>query len=116
MNSLKTLVIVALLGAVGYGVYVSITRSPRQATPDGSEAPAWTGGGAKAQVPGPGATKPQFPGAGATAGTSSGGAGKLTPGNLNGMKLPPVPPEIAGPAAAMPNTTATSAHVIPPPG
>jgi hypothetical protein len=106
MNSLKTLVIVTLLGAVGYGVYVSITRSPRQAT-DGGDAPAWTGSATKTQAPGPNATKPQL------AGTTP---GKAAPGSLNGMKLPPVPAEIAGPAAAIPGTAPPTARVIPPPG
>lgn len=116
MNSLKTLVIVALLGAVGYGVYMSITRSPRQAASDGGDAPAWTGGATKAQVPGPNATKPQFPGTNTMAGTSPGGLGKAAPGSLDGRKLPPAGPEAAGPAATIPGTAATSAHVIPPPG
>lgn len=59
MNSLKTLFIVAVLGAVAYGVYVSINRSP-QTEEALDSAPAWPGA-PQVQIPGPGAASPQFP-------------------------------------------------------
>ncbi len=59
MNSLKTLFIVAVLGAVAYGVYVSINHSP-ETPPDLEDAPAWPQA-PQVQLPGPGAATPQFP-------------------------------------------------------
>jgi hypothetical protein len=62
MNSLKNLVIVAVLAAVGYGVYVSINRKPEPA-PDPGNAPAWPGTPAPtASIPGPGGPQVELPG------------------------------------------------------
>jgi lipoprotein-anchoring transpeptidase ErfK/SrfK len=59
MNSLKTLFIIAVLGAVAYGVYVSINRNSE--TPGALDnAPAWPEA-PQVQIPGPGAATPQFP-------------------------------------------------------
>jgi len=59
MNSLKTLVICAVLAAVAYGVYVSISRNPETASlPD--NAPLWSDG-PQGQIPAPDAEKAKFP-------------------------------------------------------
>ncbi len=65
MNSLKTLFVVAVLGTVAYGVYVSINRSPEKpASPESGT--AWPPA-PQVQIPGPGAASPQFPPAGSAA-------------------------------------------------
>ncbi|MHC4178564.1 MAG: L,D-transpeptidase family protein [Planctomycetota bacterium] len=74
MNSLKTVFIVAVLGAVAYGVYVSINRNPD--TPEEREtAPVWPEA-PQVQIPAPGADMaPPFSSSPtASAGTGSAGA------------------------------------------
>jgi len=100
MSSLKTLVIVGLLAAVGYGVYVSMTRSPRPSTDPGAN-PTWsnnTPGTAqnapKVQVPGPGTAAPQLPSSSAAAANSKGGG--------IGLPFSPGPASAAGPSGTPP--------------
>jgi len=80
MNSLKTLVVLAMLAAVGYGVYVSITRNPRQLGNSGI-APAWPTT-SKAPITGPAVTMPQPTATGSAAGLSGGGSNSPPAGGL----------------------------------
>jgi hypothetical protein len=80
MNSLKTLVVVGLLAAVGYGVYVSITRNPRQGGDPGI-ASAWSAN-PKVQITGPGGTASQSLAGGSPAGLPGGGIPAPLPGDL----------------------------------
>lgn len=65
MNSLKTLFVVAVLGAVAYGVYVSINRSPE--TPASPNSGTVWPPAPPVEILGPGAASPQFPPAGSAA-------------------------------------------------
>ncbi|OHB72867.1 MAG: hypothetical protein A2V70_04455 [Planctomycetes bacterium RBG_13_63_9] len=59
MNSMKTLLVVAVLAAVAYGVYLQINRNPQTASlPEG--APEWVEP-PNVQMPGPGMESPQLP-------------------------------------------------------
>lgn len=100
MNSLKTLFVVAVLGAVAYGVYVSINRNP-ETSEEMDTAPVWPEA-PQVQLPGSGGAMPQYPPVGGTADTvppfSSPPTG-FTPGS------PPTggtPPTNTGSAAAPP--------------
>ncbi len=42
MNSIRTMIVVTVLSAVGYGLYVSLNKPPTPATEPGSEAEAWS--------------------------------------------------------------------------
>ncbi len=102
MNSLKTLFIVAVLGAVAYGVYVSINRNAE--TPAASEdAPVWPVA-PQVQIPGPGAATPQFPPAGS--GTDTAPRFSSSPTAAPG----------GGPSVADPPTAAIGATAAPPYG
>jgi len=60
MNTLKTVVIIVLLAAVAYGVYISLTRSPRESVnSDGGLAPVWA---PQTQAPGNAGPLVQLPG------------------------------------------------------
>ncbi len=92
MNSLKSLLTVVVLGAVAYGVYVSITRNPDQTNTPSGEAPAW-----------PGNSTAQMPGPGSVGGAPLGGSGLTGPPNLDfGSQIPQAPLSGAamGPGAA----------------
>jgi LysM repeat protein len=96
MNSLKPVIIVAVLAAVAFGVYVSINRNLDTARPRG-EAPPWSGA-PKAQIPGPDAAQPQFPsGPTAVPGTGLPGMGpsatgvEATPPQFTLPANPPAP-------------------------
>jgi lipoprotein-anchoring transpeptidase ErfK/SrfK len=100
MNSLKTLFIIAVLGAVAYGVYVSINRNP-ETPPASDSAPAWPEA-PEVQLPGPGAATPQFPPA------VSGG--DTAPRFSSGLTAAPAD----GPLAAGSPRTASGANAAPP--
>lgn len=90
MNSLKNLFILAVLGAVAYGVYTSITKDSASTPPPGV-AEGWTGS-LSVQMPGSGAVAPPFePG----------------PSNL-GVAAPPAASPVVEPAPAS-AASATSA-------
>jgi len=75
MNTLKTVVIIVLLAAVAYGVYVSLTRSPREyVNGDGGLAPVWA---PQSQAPGNTGPLVQLPG------SSTGPAPQNQPPNGN---------------------------------
>lgn len=79
MNSLKTLLVAAVLAAGGYGIYYSIThRGP--ANPATSEAPGWPSAGTSSptmQIPGPGVQPGAF-------GPTGGPAASLPPAGVDG--------------------------------
>ena len=101
MNSLKTLFIVAVLGAVAYGVYVSINRNPE--TPATTDiAPVWPEA-PQVQMPGPGAAMPQYP-------PPAGAAADMGPPFSSGPTGAPA----GGPFAADTSTTAGGSAAAPP--
>jgi lipoprotein-anchoring transpeptidase ErfK/SrfK len=101
MNSLKTLFIVAVLGAVAYGVYVSINRNPE--TPETTDvAPVWPEA-PQVQMPGPGAAMPQYP-------PPAGAAADMAPPFSSG----PTGTRPGGPLAADAPTTAGGSAAAPP--
>lgn len=104
MNALKTVVMLAFLGAVGYVVYLSITKNPRHAT-DQAAAPLWPST-PKSQLTAPGALVPQLPTAPPTVST---GTPLASPAPLT-SPLPAMPP----PAATMPDAMVRT--LPPPPG
>jgi len=118
MNSLKPLFIVAVLAAVGYGVYVSINR---KSTTDNTleEAPRW-GENPTAQIPGPEVATPTFPNGATTVtpaptGQYTGGTPAFAPGagaaDPGGGPLP-------YPTTGQPGTSGgpNSPGTMPPPG
>jgi LysM repeat protein len=80
MSSMKTLVILALLAAVGYGVYLSMTRNPRQAADSGGVAPAWTNNTPAGNTPAP--PNVQMPGSSNKDFASAGGQSNTAPISL----------------------------------
>ncbi len=82
MNSLKSVFILAVLAAVAYGVYVTITRNPELSKGPATTAPGWPE--AKLQIPGPGAVTPEFPDAssGPVAMAGGGPAPQFAPGAI----------------------------------
>jgi LysM repeat protein len=104
MNALKTVVMVAFLGALSYVVYLSITKNPRQAG-DQTASPLWPAA-PKSQLTAPGALVPQLPATPRDAPVAWGPQASM-----------PAPAAIvASPAAgAMPNMADPVVRPLPPP-
>lgn len=79
MNSLKPVAIMAVLGAVAYGVYLGINRSPQTANTPG-EAPSWPAA-PKVEIPGRGVAGPELPGN--TPGSPQVGPGASAPSSVS---------------------------------
>jgi len=104
MNSLKSLFVVAVMAAIAYGAYVSITRPP-QGAQVADNAPKWTGGPSNLQMSGAPAGPPNLQvsipgGAGPTAiaaGTSPTGGSVGMPAGIAAMPaFPNAPPGATG--------------------
>lgn len=91
MNSVKSVLLVAVLAAVAYGVYVSITRNPQASTTTAD--PGWA---PVVQMPGPGAANGQMPGGGPI----GGGMDYSAPAGGTSAVAPPFVP--SGPMAPGP--------------
>jgi len=105
MNSIKTLLVAAVLAAGAYGVYYSVThRQPDNSAT--SEAPSWPTNGANSptmQIPGPGGQADAFGPAGPTVALPPGGAGAgpyagPTPSSNPSGQTPP----LVSPGTSMP--------------
>jgi hypothetical protein len=108
MNSLKNLLVIAVLGAVGYGIYVSLARN----NADNGQPPGVAEGWPtvpKVELPSTNSTSPGSSLAvNVTPGTPVGTAGSR-PG---GMTLPLAPPSIVGPSSN-PNPPAAAPAAMP---
>lgn len=103
MNSIKTVFVLAVLGAVAYGVYVSINNNGQLTPPPGVDS-QW-GGPVDIRVPELGSTAPPFTGPPAIVGADLGSPGYASGQLSAGATAPPysasVPP-MAGMANSMP--------------
>jgi hypothetical protein len=104
MNSLKNVVILAILGAVGYGVYVSLARNNADNGQPPSGAEGWPTA-PKVELPSATATPP--PG-GMLAGSNSPAPASPAGVSPGGTSLPLVPPAAAAPGVVPPPTAATA--------
>lgn len=84
-SSIKTVLVLAVLGAVGYGVYVKLNNSPDNSTPPPKGADGWSAQPPKIELSGVGTGAPTFPdGRGGMAAAPGPNAGRAFALNIPG--------------------------------